>query len=69
MIRDLKAFYVLIENNEVVAYETNLTLFAAEVNEKVTGSPNYDSLYRRFRANPKFSMTVGVKEYYFQKVI
>lgn len=70
MIRDLKAFYVAIINNEVVCFNTNLKLFVEEFTKIASDSRNYDWFYRQFKADSKFTHQFnGDKTYYFQKVV
>jgi hypothetical protein len=63
------SFYVAIQNNEVIAFETNLKEFIRLVNAAVPGTRNYDWFYRRFDSDSKFSISIGSEEYFFQKLI
>jgi len=70
MIRDLKAFYVAIIENEVVCFDTNLKLFVEQFGKLAPDSRNYDWFYRQFKASDKFSHTFnGNNVYFFQKVV
>ena len=51
MIRDLKALYVLIRNNKVVTFGTNLTYFHGELKKIIPDCRNYDYFYREFKKN------------------
>lgn len=69
MIRDLKAFYVAIIDNEVVCFETNLSLFVERFNKMQPTSRNYDWFYRQFKTKTRFNTELSCKSYFFQKVV
>lgn len=69
MIRDLKAFYVAILDNEVVCFETNLKKFVPVFAKLESSARNYDWFYRRFKASQRFTIDIGGKAYWFQKVV
>jgi len=65
----ITSFYIVIANNEVVCFETNLKLFVVEVNKNIPESKNYDWFYRTFKKLSKFKLTFGDQEYFFQRLI
>ncbi len=69
MIRDLKSFYVAIKDNEVVAFETNLQKFVPLIEAKEKEARNYQWFYREFKKSTYFKLTLGGKDYFFQRVI
>jgi hypothetical protein len=69
MIRDLRAFYVAILNDEVVCFDTNVAKFHAKFIKLENKCAGYDSFYKYFKAKTHFEITFGDKIYYFQKVV
>ena len=49
MIRDLKKLYVLIKDNQVVMFATNLKSFVGELEKEIPACRNYDYFYREFK--------------------
>jgi len=69
MIRDLKAFYVAIKDNEVVKFGTNLTTFYEGFKQLEPDIRNYEWFYRQFKKEKYFKISIDSNEYYLQKVI
>jgi hypothetical protein len=63
------SFYVVVFNNEVICFDTNLKLFVEQFNKMMPQSRNYDWFYRAFKKESKFSQVIGGNEYYFQRLI
>lgn len=70
MIRDLKAFYVAIESNKVVCYDTNLLKFVNGLKQIEPDLKGYQYYNREFKKSNRI-VFVNNKEkiYYLQKVI
>lgn len=62
------ALYVVMIDNEVICFDTNLKLFVAVLNSLIPESRNYDWFYRAFKKETRFSQVINNKEYYFQKL-
>lgn len=69
MIRDLKAFYVAILDNEVVCFDTNLAKFHAKFIKIEPQCAGYNSFYSYFKGKSRFDITMSGKQYFFQKVV
>lgn len=69
MIRDLKAFYVAVVDNEIVCFDTNVAKFHAKLVKLEPKCAGYDSFYKYFKNKPRFKLTLGGKEYHFQKLV
>lgn len=70
MIRDLKAFYVAIESNKVVYYDTNLFKFIDGLKQIEPDINGYQYYNREFKKSNRI-VFVNKKEkiYYLQKVV
>ncbi len=70
MIRDLKSLYVLIIDNKVVIFETNLKSFVEKLNDFDSNTKNYDHYYREFKKNKIIEFqNISGKKYYLQKLL
>lgn len=70
MIRDLKAFYVAIESNKVVYYDTNLLKFIDGFKQIEPEIKSYQYYNRQFKkSNRIIFINKNEKIYYLQKVI
>lgn len=70
MIRDLKAFYVVIEENKVVHFDTNLLKFINGFKQIEPEIKGYQYFNREFKKSNRI-VFINKKEkiYYLQKVI
>lgn len=70
MIRDLKAFYVAINNNKVVCYETNLSKFLERFRTMENDIKSYQYYRSKFKEN---SIVVFVNKemeiFFLQKIV
>lgn len=70
MTRDLKILYAAISDNKIVFFETNLSKFVDELNNRESNSRNYDYYSKQFKKNDlvEFDNKNG-KKYFLQKAI
>lgn len=69
MIRDLRAFYVCILDNEVICFDTNVAKFHVKFHKIEPKSAGYDSFYKYFKNKGSFQITLNNKTYHFQKLV
>ncbi|MGB2528555.1 hypothetical protein [Flagellimonas sp. SN16] len=69
MIRDLKALYTAVVDNEVVLFETNLKLFVEKLNKMEPSSRNYQYYYRQFQKKKLLTQELGSKKYHIQELM
>ena len=69
MIRDLKAFYVAIVDNEVVCYSTNLLDFVAKLKKMESKVKSYGYYSRAFKQNKILTMAENKRMIILQKVV
>ncbi len=69
MNKHLVSVFTAIINNEIVAHETNLLSFHKIIANKEPELFNYQAMRRKFLKADRFSLTIGGKEYYFQKLV
>jgi len=70
MIRDLKAFYVAINDNKVVHYDTNLLKFINGlkfIEDEIKGYQHYNKMFKKH--NRIVFINKKQKIYFLQKVI
>lgn len=70
MIRDLKKLYVVIKDNEVIYFVTNLKKFVTDLNRSFAGVKNFAYYHKRFSEEDRNVLVTEEKEiYYLQKVL
>ena len=70
MIRDLKCLYVVIKNNEVVFFETNLYMFVQNFKKLEPDINSYSYYAKRFKEVSLIPFVNKYKETYFlQKIL
>ena len=69
MIRDLRAFYVAIVNNEVVCYSTNLSDFVSKLRVIEPKAKSYGYYNKAFKEERIITMAENKRMTILQKVI
>ena len=66
MNKVLTLLYVVIKNNCVIAFETNLKGFVELINELIPDAGSYGQFERRFKTDMRFKKEINGETYYFQ---
>jgi hypothetical protein len=69
MNKQTSAIFATVNNNEIICFDTNLKAFHTKLAIKIPSISNYQWFYRKFSNETRFSLTIGDKEYFFQKLV
>ena len=66
MNKVLTLLYVVIKDNSVIAFETNLKGFVELINDLIPGTGSYGHFERRFKKDVAFKQEINGETYHFQ---
>ncbi|MEO6522213.1 MAG: hypothetical protein ABIN91_11080 [Mucilaginibacter sp.] len=69
MNKRAKKLFVVILNNQLTYCNTNLKALHASATTIPGYTDSYVTLFRRFQAADAFTITIGDKQYHFQKFV
>jgi hypothetical protein len=64
-----KKIFVVILDNQLIYFNTNLKALHASATGIPGFTDSYVTLFRRFQAADGFTLSIGDKEYHFQKFV
>ncbi|MBB6109740.1 hypothetical protein HDF23_002489 [Mucilaginibacter lappiensis] len=68
MNKQTSFIFATVHDNEVICFDTNLKGFHKQLTDMFPSINNYQWFYRKFGTDRRFSLPIGDKEYYFQKL-
>lgn len=68
MNKDVKYLYIVIKDNKVVCFDTNLKNFVEKFLLIEKEARNYDYFYRKFKREDSFEADIDDKKYFMQKL-